>query len=585
MGYKSHSLFRLLEDIEANRLLLPHIQRPFVWQREQMAKLFDSLMRNYPIQTLLFWRTREAIRARKFMPFIEADVDLSKFYDKGKSAEGVEKIFVLDGQQRLQTLHCIFRGGVLEEGDKVAETYFDVTAGATPVEDGECLYALKFSSDSLPLPFFRIRDLSEKFARRNASDVADEIHDILPDEPSSEEGKRRERRVRNNILQLDALLHTDKFFWADELDGVAGEFPYRRILEIFVRVNSGGTKLSRSDLMFSAMKEGWEDIEERVEQTVDLLNLDSRLTIDGELILKALMLVHGDGPEVGPEKFQGAVGEALLAKMDEHWDSAEQAFRELRDFMVHTLRLSSDRLIRSYNALIVLFDFLYHNPKPGEIDRASMAAFFHKAQLFGWFSSQTDTTLRVLHGLVGTIQSRGFPLADVKRYFRESRFAQTEITENTLDDARTRPLLLNVVYFDKWGASPFDVASKGNEPHVDHIYPQHMLRTRLGCRSADINDIGNLRFFGATDNIRKRAELPASYFARLRAHGVPIDLHLLVEEFSANPSNLAFDRTTYDRFRHERRAAIWKSLKRVVDPELESQTTTTATTRGGTNNG
>ena len=59
MSYKPHSLFRLLEDIDAGRLLLPHIQRPFVWEREQMARLFDSLMRNYPIQTFLLWRTKE----------------------------------------------------------------------------------------------------------------------------------------------------------------------------------------------------------------------------------------------------------------------------------------------------------------------------------------------------------------------------------------------------------------------------------------------------------------------------------------------------------------------------------------------
>ena len=81
MSYTPRSLFRLLEDIDAHRLMLPHIQRPFVWDREQMAKLFDSLMREYPIQTLLFWRTREEIRAREFMSVIDADADLSSLYD------------------------------------------------------------------------------------------------------------------------------------------------------------------------------------------------------------------------------------------------------------------------------------------------------------------------------------------------------------------------------------------------------------------------------------------------------------------------------------------------------------------------
>src|SRR2546425_8810592 len=102
---------------------------------------------------------------------------------------------------------------------------------------------------------------------------------------------------------------------------------------------------------------------------------------------------------------------------------------------------------------------------------------------------------------------------------------------------------------------------------MDHIYPQYMLRSRLGLGSREINDIGNLRFFGATDNIRKRAELPASYFSRLREQGVPIERHLLIDGFSTNPASLIFDRETYDRFRAERRNAIWRSLKRIIDPE------------------
>jgi len=569
MSYKPHSLFRLLEDIDAGRLLLPHIQRPFVWEREQMARLFDSLMRNYPIQTFLLWRTKEEIRARRFMPLIDVDADLSQFYDSAKSAPNVEKVFVLDGQQRLQTLHCIFRGGIKEEGNAIAEAYFDVTGGEAAADNGESLFQLQFRSEKVGLPQFRVRDLSERFATSNPLSIADDVNDALSGvlTESADARRARERRVRSNISQLHSLLHHDKFFWADELDGVASPYPYRRILEIFVRVNSGGTKLTAGDLMFAAMKEGWDDIEERVEQTVDLLN-GGRLNIDGDFVLKALLLAHGEGAEVLTEKFYGARGEQLLARMESNWDRAEQAFKELRDFMVQHLRLSADRLIRSYNALIPLFDFLFYNPKPTEGARAAMGAYYHKAQLFGWFSSQTDATLNALHGIVSKASAGSFPLDAIKTYFMSSRGVQVELLPSNLSDTRLRPLLLNVVYFDKWGASPFDVAFKGNEPHVDHIYPQYMLRSRLGCSSSEINDIGNLRFFGATDNIRKRAELPASYFQRLRTQGVPIERHLLVQEFADDPQKLAFDKVTFDMFRSRRREAIWTSLKRVIDPEV-----------------
>lgn len=568
MSYTPRSLFRLLEDIDAHRLLLPHIQRPFVWDRDQMARLFDSLMRQYPIQTFLFWRTQEEIRARHFMSVIDADAELSALYDMAKSAAGVEKVFVLDGQQRLQTLHAIFRGGV-RVGGLVAEAYCDVTDGDGEVESGDLLHRLSFVSERPPLPLFRIRDFAERYASSNPLTVADDINDALETQlaETPDQRRQRERRVRSNLQQLHSILHLDKHFWIDELDGVAQPYPYRRILEIFVRVNSGGTKLTAGDLMFAAMKEGWDDIEERVEQTVDLLN-GGRLNLDGDFVLKCLLLSHGEGAEVQTEKFYGPKGEGLLKRIEESWDRSEAAFHELRDFMVHAVRARSDKLIRSYNALIPLFDFLFHNPKPDEGTRRLMAAYYHKSQLFGWYASQTDTTLNVLHGLVGKPGLKPFPLKEVKDYFANSRGAQVQLTKTHLQETRLRAILLNIVYGEKWGTSPFDVAFKGNEPHVDHIYPQHMLRSRLECGSAEINDIGNLRFLGATDNIRKRAELPNAYFARLKAQAIPIEKHLLVSRFADDPTLLAFDRTTYDTFREERRAEVWRLARAAVDPEV-----------------
>jgi hypothetical protein len=121
------------------------------------------------------------------------------------------------------------------------------------------------------------------------------------------------------------------------------------------------------------------------------------------------------------------------------------------------------------------------------------------------------------------------------------------------------------------GSSPFDVKFKGNEPHVDYIYPQHTLRTKLGLQSSEINSLGNFRFVGATDNIRKRAELPASYFARAKASGVDIAKHLLLPDFSADPSLLAFDAETYRMFRDRRLQEISDIASAIVNPELTDQ--------------
>jgi hypothetical protein len=348
--------------------------------------------------------------------------------------------------------------------------------------------------------------------------VADGINDALDErnaamgsenQESMQDTKAREKRVRRNMSQLMSLLREEKHFWVQELDGVANEFPYRRVLDIFVRVNSGGTKLDASDLMFAAMKEGWSEIEEVIEETTELLN-GTNLRFDKTFPLKCLLVAHGRGAEASPEKFSGVEGEKLLDDMNVGWDRAETAFQELRDFMQNDLKVYADKVIRTYNSFIPLFDFLYHNPKPNEKNRVLMRAYHYKAQLFGWYSQSTDTLINALHSIVGKPWPTGFPLSEIKDYLAR-RGNETELQRHHLNQTRLRFILLNLVYMDQMGASPFDVKFKGNAPHADHIYPQYALRTKLGLSSPDINHLGNFRFIGATDNLRKKGEMPASY--------------------------------------------------------------------------
>src|SRR5689334_18343957 len=80
---------------------LPNIQRPFVWKEEQIERLFDSLMREYPISTLLIWKTKSRIRHRKFIDNYKYTIKLVDFYVPENEKT---KLLVLDGQQRLQSL-------------------------------------------------------------------------------------------------------------------------------------------------------------------------------------------------------------------------------------------------------------------------------------------------------------------------------------------------------------------------------------------------------------------------------------------------------------------------------------------------
>ena len=566
MSYKPRTLFRLIEEINVS-LFLPHIQRPFVWDEDQIRRLFDSLMRDYPIQTLLFWRTKDRIMARKFMSSVEWDADLSELYDKPKSDQGVEKVFVLDGQQRLQSLYAVFKGALKSsDGKRDLKAYFDITSGGEPLDEG-LLHRLEFSAEEKPLPLYPLRNLLGVDSRKNASKLAKALNeklDVLLDDSGSARQERQDR-VRENCSQISSLLLEEKHFWVEELDGVANEYPYKTILDIFVRVNSGGTKLDASDLMFAAMKEGWGEIEQNVETIVEILN-DGRLSFDKTFALKCLVVAHGKGAELSPDKFTTPDGEALIAAIQADWGRAEAAFQELRDFITHELKLYADKVVRSYSSFVPLFDYLYKNPKPDETNRMLMRGYYYKSQLFNWYGSQTDNIINAMHTRVGKVLP-SFPLERVMEFFRDSRKADTELKQDHLLNMRLRFIALNLIYVERLGASPFNVCFKGNEPHVDHIYPQSPLKNDLKLTTEEINHIGNYRFVGATDNIRKRAERPDSFFGRLKAQGVNIENHLLLAEFATDPKKLKFDKPTYISFRDGRLNAIFQIADRVVNPE------------------
>lgn len=568
MSYKPRTLFRLIEDMNVS-LFLPHIQRPFVWSEDQICRLFDSLMRDYPIQTLLFWRTKDQIMVRKFMSSVEWDADLSDLYEKTKSAHGVEKVFVLDGQQRLQSLFAMFNGAIKSsDGTCDLKAYLDITSGSTLSDDG-LLYRLEFHAQKKPLPAYPLRNLLGVDAKKNtlrlAKELNDELDAILIDSGSARQ--ERQDRVRENCAQICSLLLEERHFWVEELDGVANEYPYKKILDIFVRVNSGGTKLDASDLMFAAMKEGWGEIEQNVETIVDILN-DGRLNFDKTFALKCLVVAHGKGAELSPDKFTSLDGDKLIEAIQTDWPKAEGAFQELRDFIANDLKLYGDKVVRSYSSFVPLFDYLYHNPKPDEGNRVLMRGYYYKSQLFNWYGAQTDSIINAMHNRVGKALA-SFPLKDVMEFFRESRKSDTELELDHLMNMRLRFIVLNLIYVERFGASPLNVCFKGNEPHVDHIYPQSPLKKVLHLTTEEINHIGNYRFVEATDNIRKSADRPDSFFGRLKAKGVNIENHLLLPEFASDPTRLKFDVATYRDFRDRRLKEVFKVAERVVNPNKQ----------------
>lgn len=560
---KTRPLYQILDDLN-RQIYLPHIQRPFVWTEDQVRKLLDSLMRGYPIQTLLFWRTRDEIKARKFMDVVCGDVDLHSLYDEQASREGNERLFVLDGQQRLQGLRTLFDGAIESPKGERLEAWLDLTSGNEQDPEG-FWYSIRFASAKPGPTWYRIANLRGLHCKVSGPALgrqeAKQIELLL--EGSDRENEQTLDRVQENATALIRTLRDEGVFWYEELDGIVGDYTYERVLEVFVRVNNGGTKLDSGDLMFAAMKGLSDEVEEQVEEVARQICVGD-LVFDKGWVLKAIVLMLTGSATLGPSLFSAPQGQELMARIAADWKRIEGAFQQLHDLVRNDIGVATDRLVRSYVALIPVADYLYHFPAPTPMQRQRVVGYFHKAQLFNWFSASTDQLLAGLHPKI--VNGGGvFPLEDIKAFFAGYR-RDVELTADNIVNPRLRAMILNLIYREKFDTSLFQSQFPGNEPHIDHIYPRARLKP-LGLSGAEINHLGNFRYVGARDNIRKRAEAPDGHFARMKKAGVPVAKHLLVEPWMSKPEALKLDPKVYEQFRERRLEEILRIAQRIVNPE------------------
>jgi uncharacterized protein with ParB-like and HNH nuclease domain len=113
MEYQHWTIKEAMQRIGAKKLYLPAIQRKFVWDAPKVEKLFDSIMRDYPIGTFLFWMVEEAKKNDySYYEFIRDFHQRDNWKNKiaAKPHLPDELVGVLDGQQRLNSMFVALQG-------------------------------------------------------------------------------------------------------------------------------------------------------------------------------------------------------------------------------------------------------------------------------------------------------------------------------------------------------------------------------------------------------------------------------------------------------------------------------------------
>jgi uncharacterized protein with ParB-like and HNH nuclease domain len=489
---------------------LPDIQRDFVWTPLQIYTLFDSLLRNYPINTLLFWRLNgnylEENKIKK-LRFVSNSSDKNEL-DTSINREK-EYFLVLDGQQRLTTFYIVLKGNYIIRNQQY-DLYFNLLSGEE--EDDGILYEFKFFNSNQGKKFvekdkngaiikawYRVKDI---YAIEHIEDVSDIIYEEFEKcyqiTVTKDQKKAVSRLLR--MLKCDEIIY---YYPETEED-------YDKVLDIFVRTNSGGTKLSYSDLLFSTIKSQWKEAREKFDELITELNDNDRYDFSNDFILKTILFFNASDITSLRYKTRNFSRDVINeVQKDIYWKKLTEAIYLARDLLRDRFFLTHKKLVSSYNALIPIIYWLWKNNKKAigsehncinENDISIMKTWFIKALLSGVFGGQSDTILYKCKEAIDKSQTISFPAEEIEKKIKNETKKDMEITQDDLDkiyyNTPNSHLVLSLIYKS---AINFQPVLEANIPQQDHIFSQDELR-KAGKKEDEINTIFNLRYVGRAEN-------------------------------------------------------------------------------------
>ncbi len=362
-GFQSPiTIAQAIERIHRNEYLLPAFQRDFVWSAEQIEKLFDSLMKGYPISSMLFWKVKGGTKTDfRFYKFLSAFIQYHRICNDPIPTDNINDFYaVLDGQQRLTSLYIGLCGSYAykdyrkrwdysEYNFPTRHLYFNISRKYTQEEsDREFIFSFVDKNISKENDLF-IDKSNEKWFRVGKILALHQDYNYGIDEFA--EDNNIDKESKRLLRLLDNVIHTKlniNFYEEDE------QKPDKAV-NIFIRINSGGTALSFSDILMSIAIANCKQMDAKTEINNLVEHVRSKgFNISHDFILKSfLYLYHKDVRSLITSFNLG-----FIELVENNWtrirDTISNLFDLLRSFGL------TDFTMTSYNAAMPILYYLYH---------------------------------------------------------------------------------------------------------------------------------------------------------------------------------------------------------------------------------
>lgn len=581
-----------IDKIDSGDILLPSIQRRFVWNTEQIELLFDSIMQNYPINTFMFWRVKndEIKNKFRFYDFLKKYVEYTGGNNEERKTKGYKSFdAVIDGQQRLNSLYIGLKGSFAyrQYVYKKKKYYKDEN---------------NYPTRKLYLDLLNPIDNDEQKKKYDFRFLI--CNDYL------KEGEQKTKQIINdngdqetvgcywfeigNILQFKSEHSIITFLSNEKLDfaGFPGETLLRlyklinektlinyfleqdqdfdKILHEFIRTNSGGTKLSFADLLMSIITASWElghstkGAREELDDVVREVR-EFGFEIDQDFVLKACLVLISTDIRFALKNFDAETISNIKSEWGKITLCIKASFELIKSFSFnnHSLRAKNSAIPIIYYLYVTGYYHDINKENKHKDNKELLKTFLHISLLNKLFGGSSDGFLIKLRKIIFENSSGNFPLQEIKNYFIGSNKSFNIDDERLSVILRTSYDSLDSFYILSLLFPKFNFEFKN--PNIDHLHPKSQFSSEIYKEmeiesQADFyqnhyNTVLNLAFLSEEQNKSKNKSLLKNWIEKEEKYNQEIRNTLLI------PEVIDLDFVNFEEFISKREVALKELIK------------------------
>lgn len=523
----------ILSQIDLGSYAMPVFQRGYVWNRDQVRKLMNSLYKGYPIGELLVWNTAtDPGISRGDGPLTPGNVNL-----------------ILDGQQRMTSLYGVIRGEPPKffDGNSNSFTglYFNVED-----ETFEFYMAAKMKNDPAWISVTELMKAGASVFLQNK----------MLEDPTNVAfwlGHMASLNRLDGIKSLD--IHIQTVSGSDKTIDV--------VVEIFNNVNSGGTKLSKGDLALAKICGEWPQARDEMKKILAKYRA-AGYDFSMEWLLRCITVYLTGQP------YFNALSQIASDDVQKALPKTDQMIGTCLDHIGTRLGLDHARVLGGVFAIVTMIGYLrYNNWKlSGSVEWDKLLYWYVHSFLWGRYAGSTESALAQD---LNTI-NRGEGIDGLIRQLKQSRgdlAIRPEDFWGWSTGARFYPLLYLLTrtnHARDWGTNlelSNNLLGKNSTLDVHHIFPKDLLY-KAGKSKAIVNSLANYAFLIKETNIAISNRSPEEYIPeyRKKCPGA-IDTHWIPD----NPALLKIDQ--YEAFLEQRRILLAKAANQLLNSLYNGQIT------------